>query len=422
MSDRNKLSNAARSPLSPLVLIIFLVINCCVFPGKTSVEAIEKTVNYGMTSDFQSALDSLQSKYGFPGATAAFVLRDGTVGSVATGMADIESGRPMTKESRMLSASLGKSFVGATVIALSYEGKLDLDAPVSCWLGDRNWFSRLPNHDRITLRHLLTHSSGLPDHVHMDKFASAVSHKWRGENNPFSPEELIEFVLDLPPLFDSGKGWRYTDTGYILLGLIIEEATGSSIYDKISSRFLTPLGLKLTSPSNTLFLPGLAPGYLAEDNPFGFPQKTSTADGLMVWHPGLEWAGGGLVSNSRDLALWGWLLFRGNAMPCPYLDELLHSVPVSEDTEGIRYGAGVAIYRTGPFGPVYGHGGWIPGYCSSLRYYSEHGISIAFQINTDIGMMNDSTPVIQEMESCLAEIIISAASHQEFQISSSDFR
>ncbi len=96
-------------------------------------------------------------------------------------------------------------------------------------------------------------------------------------------------------------------------------------------------------------------------------------------------------------------------MPCTYLDELLQSIPVSEDTEDIQYGAGVAIYRTGSYGQVYGHGGWIPGYCSSLRYYSEHGISIAFQINTDIGIMDDSTPVIREMESRLAEIVISAA-------------
>lgn len=403
------MNNAARASLTSVVLTILLVINCCVFPGKTQVEATKKKVNPGLTADFQSALDAFQNKYSFPGATATYVLSDGTVGSAATGMADIESGLPMTVESRMLAASIGKSFVGAAIIALSCEGILDLDAPVSYWLGDRDWFSRLPNHDKITLRHLLNHSSGLPDHVHMNRFASDVSCKWRGENNLFSPEELVEYVLDLPPLFDSDRGWRYTDTGYILLGLIIEEATGSSFYDQISSRFLTPLGLKETSPSNQRFLPGLVPGYLAKDNPFGFPQKTSTADGLMIWHPGFEWAGGGFVSNSRDLALWGWLLFRGNVMPCTYLDELLHSIPVSDETGDIRYGAGVAIYRRGPFGPVYGHGGWIPGYCSSLRFYADHDVSIAFQINTDVGLLDDTISVIREMETHLARIVISGS-------------
>lgn len=69
--------------------------------------------------------------------------------------------------------------------------------------------------------------------------------------------------------------------------------------------------------------------------------------------------------------------------------------------------AGVAIYRSGAFGNVYGHGGWIPGYCSSLRYYPDYGISIAFQINTDIGIVDFSTPSIREMEIRLAEIVIS---------------
>ncbi|MBC2709949.1 MAG: beta-lactamase family protein [Desulfosarcina sp.] len=219
---------------------------------------------------------------------------------------------------------------------------------------------------------------------------------------------MIWFILDLLPLFEVGKGWAYTDTGYILIGLVIEKATGRSYYDEIKERFLTPLGLTLTAPADRRFLPGLAAGYMAADNAFGFPRKTTTADGAMVWHPGLEWAGGGLVSNSRDLALWGSALFGGRAMQGDYLDALLQSVPVNPDTPDIRYGAGVGIYRKGAYGPIYGHGGWIPGYCSSLRYYPDHGIAIAFQINTDIGIVNDRTPVMHEMEARLAEIVISA--------------
>jgi len=361
-----------------------------------------------LAEEFQSALDAFQKQYGFPGATAAYVLQDGTGGVAATGVADIEAGTPMTVQSRMLSASLGKSFVGATAVALGREGILDLDIPVSRWLGDRQWFTRLPNHDAITLRHLLTHSSGLPDHVHLDSFTNEVSRKWRENDNPFPPESLISFILDLPPLFEAGKGWAYTDTGYILIGLVIEKATGRSYYDEIKEWFLTPLGLTLTAPADRRFLPGLVAGYMAADNAFGFPRKTTTANGAMVWHPGFEWTGGGLVSNSRDLALWGSALFGGNVMSGSYLDELLNSVQISPDTPDIQYGAGVGIYRTGPFGPVYGHGGWIPGYSSSLRYYPDYGITIAFQINTDIGIVDDEKPVMREMEARLADIVMSA--------------
>ena len=403
------LSSRAGYCIRTVILLPLLLMLPCLFSLLIISQTNPSTAAASdLAEEFQSALDAFQKQYGFPGATAAYVLQDGTAGVAATGAADIEAGTPMTVQSRMLSASLGKTFVGATAVALAREGILDLDIPVSRWLGDRQWFTRLPNHNAITLRHLLTHSSGLPDHVHLDSFANAVSRKWRENDNPFPPESLIWFILDLPPLFEVGKGWAYTDTGYILIGLVIEKATGRSYYDEIKERFLTPLGLTLTAPADRRFLPGLAAGYMAADNAFGFPRKTTTADGAMVWHPGLEWTGGGLVSNSRDLVLWGTALFGGNAMSGSYLDELLNSVPISPDTPDIQYGAGVGIYRTGPFGPVYGHGGWIPGYSSSLRYYPDYGIAIAFQINTDIGIVDDTTPVMREMEARLAEIVISA--------------
>ena len=84
-----------------------------------------------LEKDFQSALDAFQKEYGFPGATAAFVLQDSTSGVAATGIADVEAGTPMKAESRMLSASIGKTFVGATAVALAREGVLDLDIPMS---------------------------------------------------------------------------------------------------------------------------------------------------------------------------------------------------------------------------------------------------------------------------------------------------
>ncbi|MDJ0727651.1 MAG: serine hydrolase domain-containing protein [Prochloraceae cyanobacterium] len=94
-----------------------------------------------LTQTFQSALDNARHQYGFPGATAAYVLPDGTVGVAATGMADIEAETPMTVRSRMLAASIGKTFVGATAISLAQENVLNLDAPISQWLSERPWFS-----------------------------------------------------------------------------------------------------------------------------------------------------------------------------------------------------------------------------------------------------------------------------------------
>lgn len=356
---------------------------------------------------FQAALDSMRIRYGFPGATAAYAWSDGPYGTAATGLADVEAGTPMRPTSRMLAASIGKTFVGATAAALAEEGALDLDAPIARWLGDRPWFARLPNHDRITLRHLLTHRSGLPDHVHMDAFAAALSERWRTAGPAFTPEELVQFVLDQPPVFDAGAGWAYSDTGFILAGLIIEAVVGHSYYAEVTARFLSPLDLRCTSPSNRRTLPGLAAGYAA-GNDFGFPTKTTTASGVMAWHPGVEWTGGGLVSTSGDLARWGAALFGGQALSEPALDRMLTGRPIRPDAPDLRYGMGVAIDRAAPAGPVLGHGGWIPGYTSSLRFYADPGVAISFQINSDIGLMSDTSAVVPAMEAYLAEVVLAS--------------
>jgi len=371
------------------------------------------SVGAALAAAFQAELDALRREYGFPGATAACVLPDGTCRGAATGFADSEHGTPMTPQSRMLSASIGKTYLAALAVALAAAGQIDLDAPVSLWLGDRPWFSRLPNHRAITLRQLLNHSSGLPNHVYSAQFAADVARLWQKADNPFTPRKLMQYSLDRKPLFEAGSGWAYTDSGYILAGLVIEAATGSNSFADIATRFLAPLGLTRTSPADRRDLPGLAGGYLAADNLFGLPPKTTDADGTLRWHPGLEWAGGGWVSTSCDLALWGAALFGGRVLPDQALVELLRAIPTDPDNETVHYGAGVAIYRSGPYGPVYGHGGWIPGYSSSLRYYPDHDVTIAFQINTDIGIVDGTTDVMTTMEHRLAAVAITAARHHQ---------
>ena len=354
----------------------------------------------------QGLLDSFRQDYGFPGATAAMALPDGSVVMAATGLADDEAGTPMTSDSRMLAASIGKGFVAMTALSLESDGVLSRSDLVSQHLGDRDWFTRLPNHATMTVGDLLRHTSGLPDHVHLQGFQSEMAARMVDGSAAFTPEEAIAFVLDADPLFPAGEAWAYSDTGYLLLGLVIEQAGGAAYYDLVAERFLVPLGLTATTPSDTPILPGLAAGYVGEDNPFGLPQRTMDDAGRLLWDPAMEWTGGGLVSTSRDLAVWGHALFAGAAMEEPYLDRLLDGVPVSSDAPGILYGAGVAIYADTPRGPVYGHGGWIPGYVSSLRHYADHGVTVAFQINTDVGIVDDSTDLVPALEAALADLAI----------------
>ena len=354
---------------------------------------------------FQKELDALREEYGFPGATAAYVLSDGTAGVVATGFADTETEAQMSPSSRMLAASIGKTFVSATILGLGQDGHLELDDPVSQWLGDRPWFARLPNHDSITIRHLLTHRAGFANHVESPAFAEAFARNWSKAGNPFKPDKLVAFVLDEPALFAAGDGWSYTDTGYILLGMLIEEVAGRSYYAEVEDRFLSRLDLALPSPSDRRDLPGLAAGYMDADNQFGLPARTLQEDGRMAWHPAVEWTGGGLVSNSHDLAIWAKTLFEGKAMNGAYLDDLLRGAPISSAAPDVRFGAGVAIRDKGPLGAWYSHSGWIPGYVSSLRYYPELRAAIAFQINTDIGIVDGSTDLFEDMAARLEQVI-----------------
>lgn len=355
---------------------------------------------------FQAEIDRIRQQYGFPGMTAAYVLRDGTSISAASGLADVEAKVPMADHPRMLAASTGKSFVGALCIALALEGRLSLDDPVSRWLGKYDWFKRVPNHESMTLRHLLTHSAGLPDHVHMEAFQKTFAREWRASANPFPPKRLVGFILDKPALFPAGQGWAYTDTGYILAGMITEEVTGHTYYDEIRKRFLDPLRLRDTSPANRRDLDRLAAGYMRPDNPFGLPAKTLDKNNHLHWHPGVEWTGGGLVSSSRDLAHWGAALYTGKAMPGDYLPELFRSVEIDPKVPDVRYGAGVAIHTSDRFGPVYGHAGWIPGYISSFRHYRNSGITIAFQVNTDKGVFDSDKNVLRNIEERLMQVLI----------------
>ena len=255
-----------------------------------------------------SVLGEVHERYGFPGATAAIALPDGTVVTAATGLADVEAGRAMTPETPMLAASIGKSFVAAAVLALETEGRLSRDDLLSDHLGDRPWFDALPNSEAITVDHLLHHTSGLPDHVHMSEFQQA----WEGlvSGSTFDAEDLIGFVAGREPLFEAGQAWQYSDTGYVLLGLVIEEVTGQGWHDAVRTRLLDPLALNGTVPSDRPDLPGLAVGYVDRDNPFGLPARTADGEGRLLWNPAVESAGGGFASTSADLVRWGHLPVR----------------------------------------------------------------------------------------------------------------
>lgn len=378
----------ALGPLSMIALVLFTVTS----------PALANDVDR-LTARLQSRLDRLQGEQRFPGATAAVRLTDGTVIALATGLADLEENRPMTLDTRILSGSVGKTFVAAVALQLVNEGRLELDATIDRYLDSESWFDRLAGGDEITLRQLLSHRSGLPDHVYDPRYAAA-SRKVRGQgqgdpNVHFAPRKLVQFILDRELLFAPDTGYAYTDTGYILVGLIIESVADQTYYEELTDRFLKPLELKLTTPSTGRRFPGLASGYVGPDNRFGLPRKVAENE-TMRFSPASEWTGGGLVTNPQDLVQWGHALYAGEALSESMREELLGSAehiasskddPTRRDSPN-QYGLGSYIYDT-PHGKAYGHGGWYPGFRTILSYYPGHGFAVAMQANTDV---NDPLP------------------------------
>lgn len=329
---------------------------------------------------FQEALDSIRKENGFPGGVAAFSYK-GQSQAFATGFTDPEGKRPMRKNARMLSASIGKMHVGALAYSLNELGIVDLDKPISEWLGEREWFSRLPNRESITLWCLLNHTAGLQDHVSLPAFLEEALPKMQDPDFYYQPEMLVAFILDKEPLFPAGEQFSYTDTGFILIGLAIEQATGKPYYTLLKQNLLEPFAFSDTLPADRRDIPRLVPGYLAEDNPLGLARSTMKG-GKLIRHPLSEWTGGGLADTALGLVKWSHALFHENAVFNDYQKAVRKYAYTPDKNDTDCYGLGVAVKQS-TLGACYCHGGWTPGYRSFVGYFSDHGLSASIMVNTD---------------------------------------
>jgi D-alanyl-D-alanine carboxypeptidase len=332
-------------------------------------------------------LDEVRAKGSFPGATLAVALADGRVLTVATGLDDAERKREMKPSGRMPAGSVGKTFYAAVALQLVQEGKLGLDDKISKYLGSEPWFSRLPNATDITVRMLMNHTSGIPEHVTTPPFTQAM------QREPFKvwpPEELVAFVLDAKAAFEAGQGWSYADTNYVVLGMVIERVTGRPLYDEVRKRLLDPLKLRDTTPQTSASARGVAVGYSDPDSPFPFRGRV-VKNGRFVFNPQFEWAGGGMISTAGDLARWCRLLFAEDSTLRLPRSEMVKGVPAKTGRDH-RYGLGVQI-RPAKSGTTYGHSGWFLGYITDMAYFPERKVAVAIQYNTDTARALGMSPL-----------------------------
>ena len=328
----------------------------------------------------QLKLDDWHKAGSFPGASVGVVLANGESFGLAVGFSDRQTKTPMKPNDRMLAGSVGKTFAAATALQLIKEGKIGLDDKIEKHLGREPWFARLPNAKAITVRHLMNHSSGLVRYEFKEQFTKDLT---ANPEKVWKPAELVAYLLDEKPPFEAGQGWDYSDTNYIVLGMIIEKVTGRKFYDEANRRLLKPLKLADTIPQDGPRLKGVVQGYAGPNNPFGGTDEM-IVNGKFAINPQFEWTGGGYVSTAQDLARWAKMMYEGKAFSGDLLPQVLDGVSAPMLGRETKYGLGVIIRKTAA-GTSYGHSGFFPGYMTDMMYFPEHKVAVAVQVNTSVG-------------------------------------
>ena len=347
------------------ILLIFLFVTHFLAP-----------VNAQLSKErLQFKLDSLRVAGNFPGLSISIISKNNQPVSLASGFSDIEKQTPLSTSHLLMQGSVGKTYVSAIALKLIKDGKLDLNEKVVVYLGHLDWYKKIPNAATITVRQIMNHSSGVMRYEFKPDFLKDLN---ANPTKHWKPEELLKYVLGEKASFAAGEGWEYSDTNYILLGMIIEHLTRKKYYDLLNENILKPFKLINTKPTDKIILPGIAQGYAGKENEFGLKEKVINEDGSFIINPQFEWTGGGIYSTTEDLAKWGKLLYEGKLCDTALMIKDAVAAKLGRDA---KYGLGVIIRPTAQ-GISYGHSGFFPGYLTELFYFPDKQLCIAAQSNT----------------------------------------
>ncbi|MFB4196225.1 serine hydrolase domain-containing protein [Streptomyces carpaticus] len=302
---------------------------------------------------------------------------------VATsGVAEVGTDRPVPGNGYFRMASTGKALLATVVLQLVDEGELALDDTVDRWLpglvdGNGN------DGSRITVRHLLQHTSGL--HDDLPGFATPQEYD-EHRYDTYTSQEIVARAMRHPPDFAPGDGWSYSNTGYLLLDMIIEKATDRPWHQEVTDRILRPLGMEHT------YLPGSTPtlrsphARACEVYPSG---ERIDVTRVIVPDPG------GYVSTTADVNRFLRALLGGELLPPERLAEMRETVPVDEGMlvfwpDG-RYGLGLVNRPLSCGGGYWGHGGGESGYITLNGATHDGSRSVPVSMSTALGDSPDST-------------------------------
>ncbi len=327
-------------------------------------------------SDLRQDIDAVVTA----GATAALVEvadRSG-VRRAAAGVARLGRPSPAPVDGRFRIGSVSKTFLATVMLQLEAEQRLRLEDPVSRWLP-----GVVPNGDRITLRQLLNHTSGLYDYS--DGLDLSPTGWLPQRFRSWEPVELVAVATAQPPMFTPGTDWSYSNTNYVLLGMVVEAVTSHTYAGEIRQRIIRPLGLRQTeSPGERPHITGPhAHGYL----PVG-PEDAAKPVDVTKMNPSIAGAAGDMISSTADLNRFFHALLGGRLLPPAQLAAMTTMV------KGHDYGLGLESTTLSCGVILYGHGGGIFGYSTGSFHTPDGSRRLSISVNPYTG---DSNPAIEKL-------------------------
>jgi D-alanyl-D-alanine carboxypeptidase len=327
-----------------------------------------------LRSDLQASLDRLRAKDAIPGVSATVLFPDGSTWRGVSGLSNVAAGTSVTPETAFAVGSISKTFLAVLVLDLADEGKLRLEAPA------RQYVPSLPIAATITIRQLLDHTSGLYDFF----FKPGIDKALRADRSAiWIPSRTLRYVGK--PYFKPGAGWHYSNTNYLILGLIAERVGGASVAKQLRQRYLVPLGLGRTFYE----VDERSRGAVAHGYRFAGSKRTlppiDLADGTGVtpFRSVVTAAGaaGSIASTSSDIARWAHALYSGQVLDAASLELMIGDAKATALLKArVPYGLGVQEVAISGFRTL-GHSGRLLGSQGVVRYFPDAGLTIAVLTN-----------------------------------------
>lgn len=337
-----------------LLLVLFVLIFTTV-----PVFAQSDGVPENIASELQAVLNGTVEA-GTPGVVMLIDSPNGTFRGAA-GYADVGAEIVMQPDDAFRIGSITKTFTSVVILQLMEEGVLTLDDTITDWMPD----SPLPNADDITIRQLLNHTAGTFNYTDDEALMVDVL---LGDGEP-DFDALIEVISEEDANFAPDEDWGYSNTNYIMLGMIIEAATDILVHEHYRTRIYEPLGMEHTYLSDF--------EEPAAELVHGYSEDFNTGDGFVKYSAAGAWTAGGIVSTVDDLLLFSDALLAGDLFENEETLELMKTVDV-------RGNYGLGLLQMGRISaPVWGHTGGIPGYASLWQYLEDVDITVIILWNGD---------------------------------------